>query len=59
MKAQLADLGGVVLLGSPADLVPDFINTVTYFVREGHESVKADLSLGVGSCRGGVLLTSY
>jgi hypothetical protein len=36
-----------------------FHNTVTYFVREGHESVKADLSLGVGSCRGGVLLTSY
>jgi hypothetical protein len=40
-------------------LVPDFINTVTYFVRDGRESVKADLSLGVRSCRGEVLLTSY
>jgi hypothetical protein len=44
---------------SVSSLVPDFINTVTYFVRDGHESVKADLCLGVRSCRGGVLLTSY
>ena len=50
---------GAATNASEPSLVPDFINTVTYFVSEGRESVRADLSLGVRSCRGGVLLTSY
>ena len=58
-KARYAVLAAAARRSRRSHLVPDFINTVTYFVRDGHESVKAGLSLGVRSCRGGVLLTSY